>query len=271
MNLEINSNYSKNVYSPKILRTVRIIALITFSLLIYTTISSLPEEIRTIKDHPEHIVTISIICSKLVNLLTIIFAAIILFYPHKFILIGIGSLLQSISIGAFGHYSYMSLLMLGVAMGTFLVRMGPKLNKKRMAILFGAIYLFELIFPLIYDDLIYLRFLIEKIGGTLTLSICVFFFYQHAKIQNTNNTENAKVLNIAQFKSLDRSDMYLLQDVLDNKKYKEIAQKIHGSEGALRNKLSKIYKILEVGDRTGFITIYSGYQLVYEPEKTVTD
>lgn len=61
--------------------------------------------------------------------------------------------------------------------------------------------------------------------------------------------------------------MYLLQDVLENKKYKEITQKIHDSEGALRNKLSKIYKILEVGDRTGFLTIYSGYELVYEPEE----
>ena len=64
--------------------------------------------------------------------------------------------------------------------------------------------------------------------------------------------------------------MYLLQQVHDNKKYKEIAQSIHGSEGALRNKLSKIYKILEVGDRTGFLTIYSGYELIYEPEQSET-
>ena len=60
--------------------------------------------------------------------------------------------------------------------------------------------------------------------------------------------------------------MILLQDIMTQMKYKEIATKIHGSEGALRNKLSRIYKILEVGDRTGFLTIYSGYELIYDPE-----
>ena len=68
------------------------------------------------------------------------------------------------------------------------------------------------------------------------------------------------------YPGLERSDLMLLQDVLNNMKYKDIAQKIHGSEGALRNKLSRIYKILEVGDRTGFLTIYSGYKLIFEPE-----
>ena len=94
----------------------------------------------------------------------------------------------------------------------------------------------------------------------------MFFFSEYTKQVGKNLATKDKVLNLAEFKGLDRSDMYLLQQVLDNVKYKEIAQKIHGSEGALRNKLSKIYKILEVGDRTGFLSIYSGYELLYEPE-----
>ena len=76
-----------------------------------------------------------------------------------------------------------------------------------------------------------------------------------------------KVLNIADYKNLTRSDMLLLQDILDGMKYKEIAKKINGSEGALRNKLSRIYKTLEVGDRIGFTTIYSGYSLIFEPQE----
>ena len=96
--------------------------------------------------------------------------------------------------------------------------------------------------------------------------ICIFFIYQFAKQNGVREGSKDKVLNLAQFKGLDRSDMILLQDIMTQMKYKEIAKKIHGSEGALRNKLSRIYKILEVGDRTGFLTIYSGYELIYDPE-----
>ena len=107
-----------------------------------------------------------------------------------------------------------------------------------------------------------------KIAITLILFIIVFFFYEFAKQEGIKEGVKDKILNLANYKGIDRSDLFLLQDILDNKKYKEIAQKLHGSEGALRNKLSRIYKILEVGDRTGFLSIYSGYKLVYEPEPT---
>ena len=156
---------------------------------------------------------------------------------------------------------------LGVA--TFAIR-GFFLKKTKLKIaIFAAIYLISLIIPVFYDDQFSEHF-ITKIAISFVTLISLFFFTEYARQRGSIRATKDKILNIASYKGLDRSDMYLLQQVLDNKKYKEIAHSIHGSEGALRNKLSKIYKILEVGDRVGFLTIYSGYELVYEPESVDT-
>lgn len=255
------------LYSNIILKAVRSISLITFFLLIFTTTRNTMIYFDTVYGKGLHIInTISFLTGIFVNLTTIVFAVILIFYPQRFILIGIGSLLQSMSVASFYPESYMSLLMLGITIATFLVRTNQPHTKKRIFIFIGIIYIYELLIPLIYDNIDFLSFIIEKFGSTFAILICIFFFYQFAKQNGIREGSKEKVLNLAQYKDLERSDMFLLQDVLNQMKYKEIAKKIHGSEGALRNKLSKIYKILEVGDRTGFITIYSGYELIYEPE-----
>lgn len=258
---------TNKLYSSVILRGVRTIALITFFLLIISSIRMVFQYYNEIYGKGMHIIfTISFLSSLSTDIITIVFAAILIFYPQKFFFIGIGSILQSLNIGSFSPNSYMSLFMLGIAIGTFLVRTNHIISRKRFYILITIIYLYELFFPLIYDDISFLNLFIDKFGGILALAICIFFFYQFAKQNGLREGSKDKVLNLAQFKGLDRSDMILLQDIMTQMKYKEIAKKIHGSEGALRNKLSRIYKILEVGDRTGFLTIYSGYELIYDPE-----
>ena len=129
---------------------------------------------------------------------------------------------------------------------------------------FLLLYLFELFIPLREGITVFLNVFFARVGISILLGIMLFFAFEYAKQIATKNATKEKVLNLAQYQGLERSDMFLLQAILDNKKYKEIAYEIHGSEGALRNKLSRIYKILEVGDRTGFLTIYSGYKLIFE-------
>ena len=59
-------------------------------------------------------------------------------------------------------------------------------------------------------------------------------------------------------------DVDLLEKVLQNKKYKEIALELHGNPGTIRNRLNKLYDILQVGDRTGFIAQFYGYKIIFE-------
>ena len=61
----------------------------------------------------------------------------------------------------------------------------------------------------------------------------------------------------------------MLRRVLDNQQYKVIAIDLQKSEGTIRNRLNKVYDILGVADRVGFITTYSGFKLIYELETEI--
>lgn len=257
----------QHIYTHKSLKVIKIISLAILILISLTTpfkLYKMFKELKTISYSPLEIIVS--IFSFLLNFLLIIFSAILIKFPQKLFLIGIAALVYSLGMSIFDSEAIMSLLMLCVTFSTLLLRGNFKNKKKEILFTFLILYLFELLIPLKQGFEIFLNVFFEKIGTTILLGIIGFFSFEYFKQLFSKESSNEKILNIALFEGLDRSDMYLLQQVLDNKKYKEIAHSIHGSEGALRNKLSKIYKILEVGDRVGFLTIYSGYELIYNPE-----
>ena len=260
----------KTFYSKSILMTVRIIALITLILLSITTTIGF-HNLLVNNFYSSYSIKIQFIrfLNCFLNITIIIFSCLLILWPHKYLLIGIGSFLYSITMSLVNSDSYMSLIMLFVSYSTGLIRIRNKKEQNIYFILFVLFYFFELISPLSKGLNVFLDYFLSKIGISIALFISFFFFYEYAKQKGIRCGTKDKILNIAQFKGLDRSDMFLLQDILNNMKYKDIAKKIHGSEGALRNKLSRIYKILEVGDRTGFLTIYSGYKLIFEPENNI--
>ena len=261
----------QHIYTQKNLKAIKIISLAILILISLTTpfkFYKMFKELETISYSTLEIILS--IFSFLLNFLLIVFSAILIKFPQKLFLIGIEALAYSLGMSIFDSEAIMSLLMLCVTFSTLLLRGNFNNNKKKILLTFIILYLFELLIPLRQGFEIFINVFFQKIGTTILLGIIGFFSFEYCKQIFSNESTNEKIMNIAKFKGLDRSDMYLLQQVLDNKKYKEIAQSIHGSEGALRNKLSKIYKILEVGDRTGFLTIYSGYELIYEPEQSET-
>lgn len=255
----------KQLYSHNVLFTVRCFAVTTLLLLGTALSISIPDLIKTgfYSVYPR-VNQIQGIITIIINIIVSIFAIILIFHPQRFFLIGIGGLLYSLFLSYFGGQNAMGIMMLSVAISTFVIRYGNNKSKKFPVIFFGSIYILELLFPLFRGAEEYYVIVMQKFGLTFTLIISIYFFSEYAKHTGINQGTNEKILNLALYPGLERSDLSLLQEVLNNVKYKEIARKLHGSEGALRNKLSRLYKILEVGDRTGFITLYSGYELVYE-------
>lgn len=256
------------IYTKKFIKAVSIFAFLATVLLaartgmrIYDMIVNYPE--YAVLTKRQFIRYVSIIVDNTVFIGIFIF---LIFKPQKFILIGLIALFYSFdALLTTTQQPYMGVTMFSLCIATFAIR-GFFLNNRKLKIsIFATIYLICLIAPVFYDNNFSEHF-ITKIAISFVTLITIFFFTEYAKQRGSKLATKDKVLNLATFKGIERCDMYLLQQVLDNKKYKEIAQNIRGSEGALRNKLSKIYKILEVGDRTGFITIYSGYELIYEPE-----
>ncbi|MBQ2080281.1 MAG: hypothetical protein II461_00775, partial [Treponema sp.] len=80
-----------------------------------------------------------------------------------------------------------------------------------------------------------------------------------------------KILNIAKYEGLKESNTEMLRRVLDNQQYKVVAIDLQKSEGTIRNRLNKVYDILGVADRVGFITTFTGYELIYKPEIEITE
>ena len=256
------------IYTKKFIKIVSIIAIMATVLLAFRTGMRIFDIIVNYSEYEvlpksQYFQYIEIIISNLFFIAIFIF---LIFKPQKFILIGLIALFYSFDALLRSYQNpYIGIPMFTLCIATFAIR-GFFLNNRKLKIsIFAAIYVICLIAPVFYDN-DFTEHFITKIAISFTTLLSLFFFTEYSKQRGSKQATKDKILNIASFKGLDRSDMYLLQQVLDNKKYKEIAQMIHGSEGALRNKLSKIYKILEVGDRTGFLTIYSGYELVYEPE-----
>lgn len=256
------------IYTNKFIKTVSIFAILSTVLLlfrngmrIFDIIHNYPE--YAVLTKREYFRYISIIIQNFIFIGIFIF---LIFKPQKFILIGLIALFYAIDILLSNtQFPFMGIPMFALSIATFAIRGFFFKNKKLKISIFATIYILCLVIPVFYIEYFF-DYLIVKIAISFVILIAIFFFTEYAKQMASRLATKEKILNIASFKGLERSDMLLLQQVLDNKKYKEIAHSIHGSEGALRNKLSKIYKILEVGDRIGFLTIYSGYELIYEPE-----
>ena len=114
---------TKNIYNKKILMIIRIISLSILILLSITTPQKFYKTILILKEiecsNLEKIVELS---SLLLNCLVIISSAILIKYPHKFFLIGIGALDYSLGMAIWDLEATMSLLMLCVTFCTLLLR-----------------------------------------------------------------------------------------------------------------------------------------------------
>ena len=56
--------------------------------------------------------------------------------------------------------------------------------------------------------------------------------------------------------------------MLKNEQYKNIARAVYKAPGTVRNRLNKIYDLLGVMDRMGFISTYFGYEIVFSQNET---
>ncbi len=197
----------------------------------------------------------------------IIISAILIIKPKHFFLISIESLLSSILFSIVYINSYLNILLFSISVSTSILYCNCNFKKFRYILfsVFIPCFLFEFLMPLFHGFFAFYEITIQKIILLFFVSIAIFFFSAIIKQKTIIESQSPKILNLADYKGLGRSDLYLLQDILNDMTYKEIARKINGSPGALRNKISKIYKILGVGDKEGFLSTYSEYELIYEP------
>ena len=111
--------------------------------------------------------------------------------------------------------------------------------------------------------------IVDNLGYTLVLSIILFLLIIHNHSYMTEIRAQAKTLNLAEYPGLNETDVVLLQLVLENEQYKNIARAVYKAPGTIRNRLNKIYDFLGVMDRMGFISTYMGYEIVFEKSNDI--
>ena len=257
------------IYEKPFLTAMRIFAcvgslllIVVTSLRIYNTfiIKQIPADLRNLFGITENI------------------AAIILFYlmiihPQKIEYLAIGSFMYAIACLALDLDNPMGILMYGFGISVFYVR-GVFINKTKQKLIIAIfIYICLLCTGFLYDILIskqtvqavdYCEAIIDMIGYTLVLSLILFLLITHNHFAKAESQGTQKILNLAIYPGLTESDVVLLQKVLENEQYKNIARAVYKAPGTIRNRLNKIYDLLGVMNRMGFISTYLGYEIVFE-------
>ena len=198
------------------------------------------------------------------NIISIFCFAILSLYPHKLELLAFPSFIYAIDCLALEVNNPIGILMYALGNVVLYVR-GFFLRNTRVKIFITIIlYIFLLLSGLYFGQELFLELLINKLGYTLVLSIIIFLLINKINNETSISSEPEKILNLAAFPGGKEDDVLLLQKVLENKQYKEIASEVFRSEGTVRNRLNKVYDLLGVMDRMGFITTYTGYEIVYK-------
>lgn len=256
---------NKNNYSVQTLQAVRITSIISLVFTLITACRRLFGEVPFFSNPSSSKVTelsLIILCFIVIG-----FSIILIIKPMYFFLLSIECLLASILFSIIIADSYLYIILFVISLSSSILYCKRNYNKRRFILIsvFLPVFLFEFFMPLFHGIALFYEITVQRIIILFLISIAIFFFCAIIKQKTIIENQTPKILNLADYKGLGRSDLYLLQDILNDMTYKEIARKINGSPGALRNKISKIYKILGVGDKEGFLSTYSGYELIYEP------
>lgn len=122
------------------------------------------------------------------------------------------------------------------------------------------IYLIPMLFNIRFGLPEFLDQLLDILQIILVTFCTIFILYEYMKSQTVRD----KVLNIADYPDTTERDAKWLSLVQQGVKYEAIAIDYELTLGTVQNRLNKIYHILETGDRIGFLSIYSGAQIIYK-------
>ena len=254
----------KNIlYEKPFLRTIKLLATIITTFLIVITSLRIYRMIGSFREYTLKIYDFFVLIE---NIIVIILSFRLIYYPHKIEYLAVMSFIYSFGCLVFDLDNPMGVLMYALGITALYVR-GLFINGKKYKIfIFVLLYIGLLLGGIHFGLSESLYPLINKLGYTLVLSLIIILlllYKNHSSIESSNTTS---ILNLANYPGLVENDVILLQKVLENEQYKNIATAVYRTEGTIRNRLNKIYDILGVMDRMGFISTYMGYEIFFQKE-----
>lgn len=195
------------------------------------------------------------------NIISFILCLILFFKPVKIGIISIISFLYSYFILLFEQDNYMGILMYCLAISVLLLRGFFKKHKLSKIIFIFICFLIPFLLSFFISKTSNFTFILGNFAYIFINSIIFFFIQIYIYFEKTQTSN--KILNLYNYKGLSKRDSIWLQEILNNKLYKEIAFENNLKVGTVKNRFKIIFETLQVGDKIGFINQYDGYKIVF--------
>ena len=242
----------KSLYSKQFLLFIRI-ASVTFILLLLYLTGHAVYDVFFVRDFA---CIFGLVCGPL----SIVVLSFVVFKPEKLALFVPPLLLYSIS-NSIGNANP-AFPIIFIELAALLLWIRGFFNTHRGIKITGLvlIYLIPMLFNLRFGLMPFLDQLLDILQIILVTFCTIFILYEYLKSQTVKD----KVLNLADYPETTERDAKWLSLVQQGVKYEAIAIDYELTLGTVQNRLNKVYHILEIGDRIGFLSIYSNAQIIYK-------
>lgn len=199
------------------------------------------------------------------NVFVIVLSILLSLYPQKLGYLATASFYYAFICTVFEQSNPMGVCMFFLGVSVLYVRGEFLINRRKKIVSLIIFYILITLSELRFGIKIFCYELIFNSGYILVLSIPTFFFISIIQKQKEQE-KTTKILNLAKFPGLVEKDVILLQKALENKQYKVIGYEVNRTSGTVRNRLNKVYDILGVMDKLGFISTYTGYEIIFQKD-----
>ena len=178
-----------------------------------------------------------------------LFAIISFLYSFKIIMV------DTLAVNPMGQLLYL----MGISC---LLYLGFYKTQRIFKIVFSVVFNFILIgHSACYGADVLIHSLIISLGYGLVFLVTMFFTTNFLRLVHAQRT--ARIWDLSKFPELTQRDKEWLRDILDEKRYEEIAAASGVTVGTLKNRMHQIFNIVGMEDRIQLIATYSGYEVKF--------
>ena len=215
-------------------------------------------DIKTLNDF-----LISDLFLEIIDSASFIIFVVLLFIPEQFELFAIVAWIYSFKIIALETVveNPVGLLLYLLGISTLLFKGCYKKHPHTKSILTVVFYMALVCCSLRFGILCFINSMVITLGYGLAFLATVFFTVNYLRIIYVR--KNTRVWDLSQYPELTNRDKEWLKQILDERRYDEIAKDSGITVGTLKNRMHQIFNIIGIEDRISLLATYGGYEVKF--------
>ena len=200
---------------------------------------------------------------EIIDSASLIVFIVLLFFPKKFVLFSLVAFIYSFKIIAVETVveNPLGIILYNLGVSCLLFKGFYQKNNHIKTYATLLLYLALISLSLRFGLLCFINSIVYTLGYGLAFLVSIFFVVNFLKIVYDNKT--ARILDLSQYPELTLRDKEWLRDILDEKKYEEIANDSGITVGTLKNRMHQIFLVIGVEDRIQLLANYGGYEVKF--------